>query len=145
MDRKDTPRSRLVEKRLRLAAMFYPIERKLERRWAKLFLAGFAETARELEIMAEAQGYRQQTQEDRIVFWHDPETGSHEAMFFFIYDIMDLASVQRCFREIERNKVFMTYAVVHQIKDGPGDFDIFRFSPFSYLEHCNRVRYPLRK
>jgi hypothetical protein len=61
-------------------------------------------------------------------------------MFCFIEDLTNLGSVRKVFSKIKKLNPIFTYAIVHQKKDGDGVYDIFRFSKFSYLEHCNRVR-----
>ena len=62
-------------------------------------------------------------------------------MFSYIENAMQLELFIELFNNINEYSPTFTYAFVNQEKDGNGVFDIFRFSKFSYLEHCNRVKY----
>jgi len=89
--------------------------------------------------------YQQKQLADHIILWHDVEDSSVECMFYFIPDPMDLNRVSNLYKTIGKYHPVFTYAIVHQKKDGENCYDIFRCSRFSYLEHCNRVRYPMKK
>jgi len=79
------------------------------------------------------------------VLWLDPVDSKAECMFCSIYDITDLDLVASIFDKIKKYSPVFTYCFVNQKKDGEGVFEIFRFSKFSYLEHCNRVKSPKSK
>jgi len=133
-----------IQRRLDLFAMFSPLERKYERRWAKLFMSDFNTKAKKFKELSIEKGYKQEEVNQQLLLWRNPKENSAECMFYFINNVSDFSSVYNCFKYIEQYKVFLTYAIVHQKKDGENDYDIFRFSHFSYLEHCNRVRYPIK-
>ena len=63
-------------------------------------------------------------------------------MFIYIEDSMKMDSFIEVYEKIKKYSPTFTYSFVTQKKEGEGVFDIFRFSKFSYLEHCNRVKYP---
>jgi len=134
-----------VRRRLDLFAMFYPLERKYERRWAKTFHSSFETISEKFRELSDEKHYRQEEANNHLILWRDTEDSSVECMFYFIKDITNFADSYQVFRYIEKYKAFLAYAVVHQKKDGEGVYDIFRFSKFSFLEHCNRVRIPVKK
>jgi hypothetical protein len=133
-----------IKRRIELSKMFYPLERSEERKWGRIFnskqniiLDYFGEIALEKK-------YLQEKVDANKIIWKEKD-GSIECMFCFIENISDLESVRKVFSKIKKLSPLFTYAVVHQQKDGDGIYDIFRFSKFSYLEHCNRVRYTGKK
>ncbi len=134
-----------IQKRIGLSGMFYPLERKYERRWANLFRSDFDKIVIGLAEHAGEKNYAQETISKNAVIWKDPDDKSVECMFYFIDDPSDLDSVMDIFKVIKKVQPFFTYAIVHQVKDGENCYDIFRLSKFSYLEHCNRVKYELKK
>jgi hypothetical protein len=134
-----------IMRRLELTRMFYPLGRTAERRWARLFRSGFPAIEERFGEIASDRRYRQTGAGGDHILWRDPRGTGVEAMFYFVREAGDLVSVSRLFRLIRRYRPFCTYAVVHQKKDGENCFDIFRATPFSYLEHCNRVRFPLKR
>jgi len=131
-----------VKKRIELAKLFYPLDRKYQRRWAKLLIAGFGSTAEQLYTLSAEYNYNFISPEDNTVLWLDGETDKPECMFCLINDSANLELTASIFERIKKYAPVFTYAFVNQKKDGDGVFDIFRFSKFSYLEHCNRVKYP---
>jgi hypothetical protein len=134
-----------IKRRLDLFKMFYPLERKYERRWAKIFHSPFAEIAEKFKEKSIEENYRQEVLQENLILWRDTVDKDTTCMFYFINDAMDFKSVQNLFKYIDQHKPLLTYAIVHQKKDGEGVYDIFRCSKFSYLEHCNRVRVPKTK
>jgi len=131
-----------IKKRIDLAKLFYPLERKYERRWAKLLNFGFDRTAEELNSLSNNLNFNQKVPGENTILWLDPDDGKVECMFCLVYDITDLDLVVSIFDKIKKHSPVFTYGFVNQKKDGEGVFDIFRFSKFSYLEHCNRVKMP---
>ena len=143
MQEKEIPER--IKKRIELAGLFYPLERKYERRWGKLFNSGFDQTAAELNSLSGKFNFNQNMPEENTVLWLDPDDGKSECMFCLIDDITRLDLATGIFDKIKKYSPHFTYAFVNQKKDGEGVFDIFRFSKFSYLEHCNRVKSPKSK
>jgi len=119
--------------------MFYPLERKEERKWAKIFNSSFEVVVDAFKSKSLEMNYEQKIFKNTI-FWHQKSITEPECMFCFIKDISDFNNVFSIFKHIKKYKPFLTYAIVHQKKDGETTYDIFRFSKFSYLEHCNRVK-----
>ena len=107
--------------------------------------SGFDHTAEELNSLSNNLNYNQKVPEENTILWLDPVDGKAECMFCLIYDITDLDLVVSIFDKIKKYSPVFTYGFVNQKKDGEGVFDIFRFSKFSYLEHCNRVKNPKSK
>lgn len=131
-----------IKRRLNFFKMFYPLERKLERRWTKVFHSPFEEITEKFKEKSIEENYRQEVLQENLILWQDTVDKDTTCMFYFIQDTMDFKNVQNLFKYIDKYKPFLTYAIVHQRKDGEGIYDIFRFSKFSYLEHCNRVKVP---
>jgi hypothetical protein len=134
-----------VRRRLDLFKMFYPLKRKYERRWAKTFQSSFETIKEKFKELSVEKNYRHEDVHNHLILWRDKEDFNVECMFYFINDITNFEDTYQLFKYIDKYKSFLTYAVVHQKKDGEGAYDIFRFSKFSYLEHCNRVHIPLKK
>jgi hypothetical protein len=133
-----------VKRRIALMGMFYPLGRSEGRRWARLFKSAFPAIVKKFGDLASENKYRQTAEDGNRILWKNLKGSAVEAMFYFVREPGDLQDVGRIFRLIKKHRTFCTYAIVHQKKDGENCYDIFRFTPFSYLEHCNRVRYPLR-
>jgi len=129
----------LVKRRLALFKIFYPLERNVKRKWAKVFNSSFDEIIKRFSAESITMNYKQ-SQLKNIIFWKNEIDSKIECIFCFIKDVSDLNNVSRIFKYIKRYQPFLTYAIVHQKKDGENTYDIFRFSKFSYLEHCNRVK-----
>jgi hypothetical protein len=140
IDEREIPE--IVRRRIEISKLFYPLERKLQRRLAKNLISGFDEISDYLNELAENRKYVQSVAENEYILWRDANSKSNECMFCLIKDISSLKPVTELFEKIKKYSPIFTYAFVHQKKDGDGVFDIFRFSKFSYLEHCNRVKYP---
>jgi hypothetical protein len=140
MQREEIPQT--VKKRIEIAGLFYPLERKLQKRLAKNLVSGFDATLKYLNELAESLNFVQNVLEGKYIIWKDSGKKSNECMFCLINDITKLNFIVELFEKIKKYSPVFTYAFVYQKKDGHGVFDIFRFSKFSYLEHCNRVKYP---
>ena len=128
-----------IKRRIGLSKMYCPLERKDKRKWGKIFDSTFDEIYSELEKLAKVRDYIQNKLDNNKIMWKDKNDKTAECMFCIINDITNVDLIQDVFNIIKKYKPVFTYAVVHQKKDGDGVFDIFRFSKFSYLEHCNRV------
>ena len=129
----------IVKKRIEISKLFYPLERKLQRRLAKKLLLGFDETFQYLGEMANKLNFEQIIIEEKFIVWKFPKEPNFECMFCFIKEITNIDLLIELFEKIKKYSPIFTYAFVYQKKDGNGIFDIFRFSK---LEHCNRVKYP---
>lgn len=129
-----------VKRRLELFDMFYPTKQSEKQKWARIFNSSFDKIFEVFEENWEKQKYLQEVIGDDAIIWRDKTDSLLECMFCFVNDLIDLKLVKKIFLRIEKYKSTLTYAIVHQKKDGNGVYDIFRFSKFSYLEHCNRVR-----
>jgi hypothetical protein len=128
-----------IQRRIELSGLFYPLERKEERKWGKIFSSEIKFIFDHFKELAITKNYIQQKVDPNKIIWKEKD-GSIESMFCFIEDLTNLGSVRKVFSKIKKLNPIFTYAIVHQKKDGDGVYDIFRFSKFSYLEHCNRVR-----
>ena len=47
--------------------------------------------------------------------------------------------MEKVYQDIKAMHVPVTYVVIEQLQDGKGQYDIFRLSELSYLEHANRA------
>ena len=140
MKDKDIPD--IINKRIEIAKLFYPLERKLQRRLAKNLVLGFEETANYLSVYADGLNFTQNIIEEKFIVWRYKNKSIIECMFIYIEDSMKMDSFIEVYEKIKKYSPTFTYSFVTQKKEGEGVFDIFRFSKFSYLEHCNRVKYP---
>lgn len=88
------------------------------------------------EICEECEG----TQEVRgnAILWRGKKNRA-EVMISLIPDSGDLGAVSQIFEDIHAHRPLVTYAIVHQIADGDGQFDIFELSRRRYLEHFTRI------
>jgi len=60
-------------------------------------------------------------------------------MFRLIPDPRDFSAVRAVYEAIAQSACPLTFAILHQAKDGEGAYDTFRLSARSYMEHDNRV------
>jgi hypothetical protein len=135
-----------IKNRIELSGIFYPLDQNQKTKWGRIMSKGFDAVLEKLGTLAEDLGYNQETISGNTILWADKNAPGVECMICWVDEVMDLNQMQGVFRQIRKYKPVFTYAIVHQKKDGEGNYDIFRFSRFSYLEHCNRVRAPkLRK
>jgi hypothetical protein len=129
-----------IKRRLKLFDMFYHTKQSEKRKWARIFDSSFDRICEVFEERSESQKYLQEIIGKDAIIWRDKTDSLLECMFCFVNDLTDFKLVKKIFLRIEKFKPPLTYAIVHQKKDGEGVYDIFRFSKFSYLEHCNRVK-----
>jgi hypothetical protein len=129
-----------LKKRLQLFRLFHPLDRKEERRWGKILEKDIKQLSGQLEKIAVSMEYTQEIIEDQFILWRDNEDSRAECLFCKVEDATDLAHIQGIFRLIGEYHPSVTYGFIRQTKDGDGIFDVFRFSRFSYMEHCNRIR-----
>ena len=135
----DSKLPKRIQRRIELSNIFYPLERKEERKWGKIFNSEIKYIFDYFNQLAINKNYLQEKIDVNKIIWKE-KNGSIESMFCFIEDLTNLESVRNVFLKIKKLNPTLTYTIVHQKKDGEGIYDIFRFSKFSYLEHCNRVR-----
>ena len=131
----------IVLRKIEVSKLFYPLERKLQRKLAKNLVSGFTDTKDYLSILAKELNFTQNIVEAKLIVWKHKNKAPIECMFSYIENAMQLELFIELFNNINEYSPTFTYAFVNQEKDGNGVFDIFRFSKFSYLEHCNRVKY----
>ena len=132
----------IIKKRIEIAKLFYPLERKFQRRLAKVLLEGFEKLTEYLNMLAEEKNFKQSIMNKKYIVWKHGRKNNIECMFCYVDNAMDLDMFVKIFDNIKKYSPVFTYAFVHQKKDGDTVFDIFRYSKFSYMEHCNRVKYP---
>jgi hypothetical protein len=133
--------SEIVNKRIEIAKLFYPLEKKLQRRLAKNLVSGFNKTVDYLGLLAKDMDYTLTVIEENFIVWMYNNKSKIECMFNYMEDPKKLDLFLKLLKKIKKYSPTFTYAFVNQKKDGDCVFDIFRFSKFSYLEHCNRVKY----
>ena len=106
-------------------------------RWGRVFASPLPVVVDAFAPYAEKAGCIQEVALQRI-FWVD-ENRHLVAMFCLVPEPSDLDSVCEIFAEVAERSPRVTFVIVHQKADGTGNYDIFRLSPASYLEHHNRV------
>lgn len=122
--------------------MFSDYRQSFKLRWGRIFHSGFEKIKDQLE--SESSKYNcEQTIEEDFIIWMDDEK-SIQAMFCFPANSKDFDSIYKVFNKVRKNAATITFIVIHQASDGDGNYDIFRISENSYLEHNNRVRYRKR-
>lgn len=105
--------------------------------WERIFASPFPTVVGALAPYAERADCTQLT-EEQTIFWLDKNQGL-KAMFCLVPDPSELDLVREVYERVAKRKPLVTFVIVHQKKDGVGNYDIFRLSPLSYLEHHNRV------
>ncbi len=139
---KETSLPKNVKNRLKIAKLFYPLDRTEERKFARIFNQGINELEKELELLASKLNFLQERFETKYILWKDPDSNIVESMFCIIKDPSKFSNIKHIINMIENINPTFTYAIVHQWKEGEGTYDIFRLSKFSDFEHCNRVKLP---
>lgn len=84
----------------------------------------------------------EQIVEDDYIFWIN-KLKEIECSFLLVYDPSNIDTFINLYYSLKKKKLKLTYCIVNQIPDGKYEYDIFRLTESSYLEHWNRVR--LRK
>jgi hypothetical protein len=108
-----------------------------EESWAKVFSSSMPAMAEEFGKRGKQYGFVQKV-EDNLVLWLD-ESGDLEVMFTIISDPTDLSAVREIYEQIHARECPLTYAIIHQIMDGQGTYDIFQLSFNRYISHDWRV------
>jgi hypothetical protein len=120
-------------------SMFKDYSQPFKLRWGRVFHGG--PQSIEAALTEEAKKHACSLQRSGTDFLWVGRSGKAEAMFRFVPDPSDISSVQSVYQKIKKLGVPITFVVVHQTPDGSGNYDIFRLSEDSYLEHHNRARY----
>jgi hypothetical protein len=123
-----------------LFAIFDGMTREDERAWRPALGGPPGRTVELLAAMAGRYGCTGEA-EGELVLWRD-EAGALQAAFAYLPDPSDLAAVTEVHDAAARTGSPLTFALVHQAKDGEGNYDIFRLSTRSYMEHNNRMQGP---
>jgi hypothetical protein len=105
--------------------------------WNDVIHRGFEAFAEELAKLLPEAGLTQESR-GKWVYWRDSE-GSVQAMFAFVIDPTDLDGLIDMYQEIKRESIPLTFVIIEQKADGPRNYDIFRLSERSYMEHTNRA------
>lgn len=119
--------------------MFTVYGQPFKLRWGKIFASERAVIEEVLNKKAKEFECKQSV-EDGYTVWRG-NRGKVEAMFCILPDNKKPAAIKSIYQKIQRSKCPVTFVVVEQHSDGPGNYDIFRMSEVSYLEHSNRARY----
>ncbi|MBN1538052.1 MAG: hypothetical protein JW908_15050 [Anaerolineales bacterium] len=120
--------------------LFALYEPQFQYKWNRIIASGFDDFAAELARLAGELDLHQSV-DGRKVFWVDAQ-GCLEALFCYIIDPQDLESILSMYQDIKEKQVPVSYAIIEQREDGLRQYDIFRISEKSYLEHCNRAWVP---
>ena len=89
----------LVKKRIEIAKLFYPLERKLQRRLAKRLISGFNETANYLSGFAKEIGFIQKIDEENFIVWKNNNKSKNECLFCYIEDSAKLELFTELFKK----------------------------------------------
>jgi len=112
-------------------------EPEFQYRWNDVIHEGFDAFAKEVATLLPEGDLTQETDGKRV-YWRDAE-GNPQVMFAFIVDPTDLDGVIETYQEIKRESIPLTFVIIEQRADGPRNYDIFRISERSYMEHNNRA------
>jgi hypothetical protein len=119
--------------------MFGDLSQSFKLKWGKIFASERA--VAEAALNEKAEDFKcKQSVEDGFIIWRG-KSGKIEAMFCILPDNRSPKAIGNIYHKIEKTKCPVTFVVVEQRSDGPGNYDIFCLSEVSYLQHCNRVRY----
>jgi hypothetical protein len=119
--------------------MFHDYGQSFKLRWGRIFASG--PKAAEEALEKKAQEFKcKQSVKDGYIIWRG-RGGKIEAMFCIRPDNKKPSAIGKIYKKIEKTECPLTFVVVEQYGDGPGNYDIFRLSQVSYLEHNNRARY----
>lgn len=77
--------------------------------------------------------------EDEHIFWRNKQD-EIECMIVVVYAPSNIDTFINLYSKIIEKNIKLTFCIVNQFPDGKYEFDIFRLTEESYLEHCNRVR-----
>ena len=112
---------------------------KFKRKWGKIFHDGRDSIEKALGEEADRHDCTMRRSGNDYIWINQRK--KPEAMFRFIPDSSDISLFQNIYQKIKKTEVPLAFVVVHQTVDGEGNYDVFRFSGKSFLEHNNRPRY----
>jgi hypothetical protein len=119
--------------------MFSDYSQSFKLKWGRIINAGFDKIVPELE--AESKKYScNQIVEKEFITWYD-KSSQIQAMFCFPLNAKDFDAILATFNTIKQYNSPVSFIFIHQESDGEGNYDIFRISERSCLEHNNRVRF----
>jgi hypothetical protein len=116
--------------------LFGPLKPGQKYRWGRIF--AYQETVKVLERECDRNNLKQAIEEE-FIFWTDKQDHI-KCMFTVVYDSSNIDTFIKIYLKIIEKNIRLTYCIVNQFPDGRYEFDIFRLSEMSYLEHYNRVR-----
>ena len=122
--------------------MFTDYRQSFKLKWGRIINAGFNKIIPEFEVQSKKYNCMQRVSKDSII-WYD-KNDDIQAMFCFPLNAKDFDLILKAFNTIKKNRSPITFIFIHQESDGEGNYDIFRISEKSYLEHLNRVRFRKR-
>jgi hypothetical protein len=93
------------------------------------------------KLAVEARRFNCRLETDGKDFLRRNSRNGMEAFFRFVDDPSDIRSFRDIYARLAEVGSPVTYVIVHQRADGEGNYDVFRLSTASYLEHNNRLRY----
>jgi hypothetical protein len=122
-----------------IGLMFADYRRSFKLKWGRVLHQGPA--ALEEKLAVEARRFNCRLETDGQDFLWRNDQNETEALFRFVDDPSDLRSFRDIYARLAEVGSPVTYVIVHQRADGEGNYDVFRLSTASYLEHNNRLRY----
>ena len=122
--------------------MFSDYGQSFKLKWGRIINAGFDRVILDLKTESLKHKCAQEVEKDYII-WYD-ENNKIQAMFCFTLNAKDLDSILRTFNTIKDKNSPISYIFIEQESDGKGNYDIFRISERSCLEHNNRVRFRVK-
>jgi hypothetical protein len=117
--------------------LFNVYEPDFQYRWNEAIHRGFDAFAEELTRTLPDDRLAQETRGNRV-YWRDLN-GDAQAIFVFLVDPTDLEGLIETYQEIKRGRIPLTFIFIEQRADGPRNYDIFRVSKRSCMEHVNRA------
>ncbi len=120
-------------------SMFDDYSQTFKKKWGRIFHNGVISIENALRDEANKIGYTIQ-RSGRDLLWVD-RRNTVEALFRFIPDPFNILLFQNIYQKIRKTNAPVAFVIVHQTVDGEGNYDVFRFSERSFLEHHNRARY----
>lgn len=117
--------------------MFADYGQTFKLRWGRVIFKG--ELEEKLKEVSSEYGCSQAIEKSDII-WKN-EDNKVEALFRYIDDPTQINALQDIYQTIKRLDCPISFIVVNQTPDGRGNYDIFKFSEKSYLQHHNRFRH----
>lgn len=125
--------------RLDIYQMFSDFRQPFKLKWGRMLHGGFPKFVDALEVESNRFGCRQEVT-DGFITWYDRDD-IRQAMFCFPDDAGNFEDLFSIFQQIGETRPPVTFIFIEQKSDGEGNYDVFRISERSYLEHNNRMRF----